>query len=168
LTESNEMCGSSRALPGHVIVLEAVRAQQAKVGNAPVEVKFEKPRPDLAKGSERLDYESTKLKMITPHISTRMEQRNQLTCRRIQRGDIAAFPSVAAEAGVRQVAFFGESSMFPANDVIDLMWEIRIILVKAAILASALGAVGHQPPQLFLNLSRQAECAALLAPWPSL
>lgn len=57
--------------------------------------------------------------------------------------------------------------MFPADDVVDLMWEIRIILVKAAVLASVLCPVGDQSPRLFLNLSRQAACAALRAPRPS-
>lgn len=56
--------------------------------------------------------------MLRPFMPAWIEQRNELTRFSVERADIAALPSIAAEAGVREIIQCRPASMLPANDVV--------------------------------------------------
>ena len=97
------------------------RQKQSPLRDPLIEIQLEKSRGDFTAESEWFNHETAHLEVIFPPVQTWMEKRHQLTRFRIYRCDIAAFPGVASETGIRQVALHRRSPMLPADDVIDLV-----------------------------------------------
>lgn len=102
------------------------------------------------------------LRAITPLV----KETNQLTSASVQRANVAALPNIASQSGIRQSVRNRCAAGLAADDVVDLMGRIGIVLVQQAILASIAGALGDELPQLVRNVTRQGACAGVPAPWP--
>jgi hypothetical protein len=74
--------------------------------------------------------------VIIPTLSPRVEKIHERACLGVQRTDITPFPCIASKAGVGKVVGIRQPAMLAADDVVYLMWRIRIVFMKETILAS--------------------------------
>ena len=96
---------------------------------------------------EWLDYGATKQEVVIPAVAPRVEEAHELSTQGIDRADVAPFPRIASNAGIREVAGIRRSAVLTTNDVVDLMRRIRIVFVKKAILTAICGAFRDESAQ---------------------
>jgi hypothetical protein len=89
---------------------------------------------------ERLDYGASKQEVVIPAVAPRVEETHERSTQMIDRADVAPLPRVASNAGIGEVAGIRRSAALTANDVVDLMRRIRIVLVTKAMLTTIRGA----------------------------
>jgi hypothetical protein len=67
--------------------------------------------------------------MILPALFPWMEQAHERAALVIERTHIASFPCIASDARIGQVAGFGPSFMFSADDVVYLVRRVCVIFM---------------------------------------
>ena len=73
---------------------------------------------------------------------------------------------VAAETRVGQVGLDRQPAVFPADDVIDLVWGEGIVFAQKTILALVEGAPRHQAAEGVADVTRHCRYAGGREPWP--
>lgn len=130
-----------------------------------VQIEFQKPCCCLTLRGKGFDHSASDRKMHVPTFPPRIKQANKLACASVQGTDVAPLPHVASQASIREIVRNRRPSVFPADDVVDLMRRIGIFRVQQAVLASVAGTFGNQLPKLVRNVTCQDACAVV--PWPS-
>jgi hypothetical protein len=115
--------------------------QKLTLHHALVEIEFQKPRRNLPLGCERLDYRSPQYEVIVPTLATRVEETHERSGLKVQRTNIAPLPCIASKTGVGEIVRSRCPAMFAADDMVYLMWRIRIVFMKETILTSIGGAL---------------------------
>ena len=95
-----------------------------------------------------------------------MEEVHERTGLSIERTDIAPFPCVAPKTGIGEVVGFRSPAMFATDDVVYLVWRVRIVFMKEAILTAIASAFCNESPQRLAYVTAQAGCVAAPAPSP--
>ena len=80
-------------------------------------------------------------------MSARIEERNDVACLRLNRGEIRAFVLITIRAGKSQVPAGGLSAVFERDHMINVTGIWNVILVNQTILADVLRSVGHGLPK---------------------
>ena len=75
--------------------------------DALINVESEQPGAYSAFRCQRFDHKPVKYKMLSPLLPLRMEQGDEPAGSRIERTDIAAFPSVATQTSISEVILCG-------------------------------------------------------------
>ena len=83
-------------------------------------------------------------KLVIPALAPRVEETHERPTPGIDRANVAPFPRIASNTGIREVAGIGRSAVLTTNDVVDLMRRVRIVFVKKAILTAICGAFGDE------------------------
>lgn len=91
---------------------------------------------------KRLDHDASDRKVILPTFTPRMKEANKFAGASVQGPDVAA------------------------NNVIDLMRRVRIVLMQEAVLASVACTFCDRPPQLLAYVTGQVACAVEPEPSP--
>ncbi len=74
----------------------------------------------LGKG---LDHRSVNAKVILPAMNARMEEPNRFSGSGMECRHVRAFVPVAKDAAIRKIVQLRETTVFPADNVIDLVGE---------------------------------------------
>lgn len=140
--------------------------QKSPFSNALVEVEFQHPCGCLRLRCQRLDYGASKQEVVIPALAPRVEETHERPTPGIDRANVAPFPRIASNTGIREVAGIRRSAVLTTNDVVDLMRRIRIVFVKKTILTAVRGAFCDESAQWLVYVSWQAVCVAVPALWP--
>lgn len=90
---------------------------------------------DFTDRIERFDDSAIQPKMVVPLGQPRIEQGDQIA-RRSNRCDIRALVSIADQTRIRKIVRDRLTTMLPADNVINLMRESSVVLMKQAIFTS--------------------------------
>ena len=107
-----------------------------------------------------------KNEVVPPKVLSRMEEAHKRTGLSVERTDIAPFPCVAPETGIGEVLGFRSPTMFATDDVVYLVWRVRIVFLKGAILTAIASPFCDESPQRLTYVTAQAGCVAAPAPSP--
>lgn len=86
--------------------------------------------------------------VLRPAVQAWIEEADEVSRPRFQRGDVAALVTVAEETGVGEVILSRLASVPLADDVVNLAAEEHVLFVGEAVLAEKVGAGCDQPPKL--------------------
>jgi hypothetical protein len=84
-----------------------------------------------------------------------MKERNQSAGRFVKRPQIASLPGIATQTSVRQILHFGRPAVLSADDVVDLMREVCVVLMQQTILAAMGGALRYETAERLFDVTRQ-------------
>ena len=115
----------------------------------------------------RLETDALKLEVISPAISARVEQSDELRRLADKSAKIAPLVVIAAGASPRQVARLVGATVLKTDNMVHLAAPEGVILVDEAVLADVVGAVGDELPQPLVNLAAHEPGVAGRGPWPA-
>ena len=179
-TASKSSCCRSRSMPEHPELhidfsvslrfifeyrVSSNRDQKPALSHALIEIQTQQFSRHLGLVCERNNNGAIQPKMIRPTIAPRIEKSFHASRPRRNGTNIRALPKVAAKATVRKVIPRCLSTMFPAQDVIDLMRRVGVLFMKQAVFTTKPRPIAYQRPQCIANLHRKAATGA--APRPS-
>src|SRR5262245_16850720 len=91
--------------------------------------------------------------MVFPLVAPRVKQRHNLTSFQINRGNVAAFLTVAVKAGIARIISGGRSPMFFSDDMVNFMRHKVIGVMQQAVFAATTGPFDDLSPQGFGDIS---------------
>ena len=107
----------------------------------------------FARRVHRVEADAIQQKTAAPAVGARMEQREELWRLADEGAEIAALGVIAAGTGPGEIAGFGRSAVFAADDVVYLAAPKCVRLVDEAILADVIGAFGNLPAEPFADVA---------------
>ena len=101
--------------------------------------------------------------MLLPMVAPRVEETHERPGLTIERAHVAPLPCIASKASVGEVVYF---AMLAADDMVYLVWRIRIVFMKKAVLTPMPGAFCNESPLRLAQVSCQAGCVDMPALLP--
>lgn len=123
-------------------------------------------RSNFAFLGQGLNHRSVNTEVILPAMNAGMEKPNRVSCSGMERRHVRAFVPVAKYAAIRKIIELRETTVFPADDVINLVGETGPIFRIEAVLTTKLGPKSYNLAERLNQLRRQALKVVLSAPSP--
>ncbi len=92
-------------------------------------------------------------KMFGPTVPPWVEEPDNLSRPRIDRGNVTAFVPVAQHAGIRQVVRDGEPALLATDDMISLVREAGVVFMDEAIFAAVLRTAGYLGSEFLADIT---------------
>ena len=86
-------------------------------------------------------------KVLGPLVEPGMEKTGNLTCLRVNSGQVRSLVKIAAVARERQIVGVLGPGVLPRDDVLDVMRQLAMHLAQAAVFASLFGPAADQVPR---------------------
>jgi hypothetical protein len=145
---------------GHQAGIQSLRNQFLTLGQALRTIKPQNACSSLTDRRHRLNARVRKSEMFGPRIGAWIIKAGEAAISQ-DRADIRAFLPIAENARQSQIIKLRDASMFDTNDVVNLMGEKAIILVRQAILAQSIRPRPHEMSQFVANEAAHGATAAL-------
>jgi hypothetical protein len=75
--------------------------------------------------------------MVLPTVAPRVKETHERSGLTIERAHVAPLPCIASKAGESEIIDFRGPAMLAADDMVYLVWRIRIFFMKKAVLTDA-------------------------------
>lgn len=102
--------------------------------------------------------------MFVPYLASGMKEADDFTRRRVDRTYVAPFPQIASNTCICEVVRVRTSAVLTADDVVNLVRGVCVVLMKQTILAAVSRSGSHKPPQCLAQIMAQDAVAPAL--WP--
>ena len=93
------------------------------------------------------------MEVISPAISSRMENARDLAGLGIDGGKISSFVPVAQHTGKGEIIRLRQAAVFSTENVVDLMGETRIVLANQAVFAAVICATNYFSPEKLADVT---------------
>jgi len=145
--------------------IPAERHQELSLNHALSQIQFEQASGHHPFLRQWFDQRICQSEVVAPALLPGMKERNQSPSDFVDGSQVTPLPSVAAYAGVCKIVWLRESAMFSADDVIELMRRIGVILMQQTILTAMSRALRHQMAKRLVDITGQKRDAGELALW---
>ena len=131
-----------------------------------IQIQLQETCSDQAFLCERFNQRTVQSEVIRPALPARVEERNQGAGGVLKRTEIAPFPGIATHAGVREIIRFRSPAMLAADNVIDLVRGVRVLLMQKTILTAVGRSFRDQAAKRVVDITGQARGGAEPVLWP--
>jgi ABC-type Co2+ transport system permease subunit len=90
--------------------------------------------------------------MVGPSIMARVKKLRDLSCVRVDSGQIGSLAQVATVACKRQVVRIVGTAVLLCDDVFHMMLQFAVLLAQTAVFAALVSTVTHELPRCLIHL----------------